>query len=239
MATATSIRPRVPLLGPRGLPYAVVLMGVAFLAFVAMAVWLSGDADGAAFDLPLDTWLLDHTGTTTAEVLLAVSEPGLTMGIVGVVVVGTALARRWDLAIFALVGPPLAVLVGSEILKPIIDRQYGLAEQLSGGAVQAGYAFPSGHETALTGVVVMLCVLLLRTTCGRRAKTIGVVVGALWVVVGAIGLVRNHYHYATDTLGGMCVGTVVVLATALVVDAAWPRINSRLARSPSRTPPAT
>lgn len=228
----------MPLLGPRSLPYVAAVMGAALAAFVAMAVWLSGNADPAGFDRPLDTWLLDHTGNTMAEILLAVSEPGLTMGVVGVVVIGAALARRWDLAVFALVGPPLAVFVGSEILKPIVDRKYGIVEQASGGAVKAGYAFPSGHETALTGVVVMLCVLLLRTTCTRRAKALGVLLGTVWVVVGAIGLVRNHYHYATDTLGGMCVGIVVVLATALVVDAAWPRISSPHARSPSRTPPA-
>ena len=37
--------------------------------------------------------------------------------------------------------------------------------------------------------------------------------------VGAVGLVANLYHYATDTVGGVCVAVATVLGVALLVDA--------------------
>ena len=53
----------------------------------------------------------------------------------------------------------------------------------------------------------------------RRAHRVVVaVLLGLWVGLAAIGLVRNHFHYATDTIGAVGVATAVVLASALLIE---------------------
>ena len=40
----------------------------------------------------------------------------------------------------------------------------------------------------------------------------------MWTVLAAVGLVRNFWHYATDTIGAMLLATTVVLGMALAID---------------------
>jgi uncharacterized membrane protein len=49
-----------------------------------------------------------------------------------------------------------------------------------------------------------------------------------WSLVAAVGLVRNLYHLATDTVGGVGVGVVVVLVCALAIDAVSGTVSNRL-----------
>ena len=107
--------------------------------------------------------------------------------------------------------------------------EHGLGEQATHGLLPAGYAFPSGHETALTSAVLVLLVLVLRSNLSGRRRALAVGIALLWIVLGAAGLVRNLYHYATDTVGGICVATVVVLGAALVVDAVTARRTAKQA----------
>jgi uncharacterized membrane protein len=55
----------------------------------------------------------------------------------------------------------------------------------------------------------------------------------LWALVAAIGLVRNFWHYATDTIGAMFLAVVVVVGLALLIDRS--RISSPGARSLAST----
>lgn len=177
------------------------------------------------------------TGHLVRDLLLGLSEPVLTIGTAGVVAFVALVHRRWDVLTVAVAGPTIALLLSTFVLKPSINRLYGDVELITRGKLKAGYAFPSGHETGLASVTVLLAALLLGSNWAPvRVKAAGVAALTVWTFLGAAGLVRAGYHYATDTIGGFLLGLVLVLAVALVVDRAASRISSPDARSPSRIP---
>jgi membrane-associated phospholipid phosphatase len=94
-------------------------------------------------------------------------------------------------------------------------------------------AYPSGHETGLVSLLVVLLLVLLQAALSRAAKAVGVTLLALWAGVGAVGLVRGHYHFATDTIGGIGVALACVLGVALVID--W--VSDRAGRPDRRDAP--
>ena len=114
--------------------------------------------------------------------------------------------------LLAIVGPLLASVLTEYVLKPLVHRE------TSSGAL----TFPSGHATGVTTVVVVLLVLLYR----RYGRTFALgALPLLAAVVGVVGVasVRLHYHYLTDVVGGVGVGTATVLALTAAATA-W---NSR------------
>lgn len=214
-------------------------MVLALAAFVAMAGSLHDSGDPTGFDSAVASWLYRHFGLIVQQILLALTEPGLTIGALVVVLAGAALARRWDIAVLTAVAPVIALGLMRYVLKPAINRSFGDVVKLSHGQILPGPAFPSGHETALTSVTVLLALLALRSSWTRRTKSISVATAVAWTIAGAAGLVRSAYHYATDTVGGILLALVVTLGTALLVDVLGPRfVSSPDVRSPSRTPPA-
>lgn len=233
----TTSEQRRPLIASGARAVVVGIIAVAVSVFVAMALWLHGTRDPTGLDAAVRDWLRSHTGHLARDLLLGLSEPVLTVGI-GAVAALVALVRRcWGVMVLAVAGPTIALLLSTFVLKPWIDRLYGDVELITRGVLKAGYAFPSGHETGLASVTVLLAVLLLRSDrASARGKAAGVAVLVVWTVLGAAGLVRAGYHYATDTVGGFLLGLVLVLAVALVVDVVEPRVSSPGARSPSRTP---
>jgi len=107
-----------------------------------------------------------------------------------------------------LVGPPLAMVTTSLVLKPLIDRTH-----------EGGLAFPSGHTTSVASVSVAAAVLLLgRVTVPAALRWGGSLALAVLVVSVGTSLVVRDYHYATDTVGGVGVALAVVLLTALAID---------------------
>lgn len=246
MSSGTAVgRTRVPLLDPRWRPLAWVTIVAATAVFLGLALEIHDTRTPTAFDSDVAAWLSRRGGVTGQQLLLVLSEPALTVGFLVVVTLCAVLLRRWDLAVFAAVGPSCAQLLSSVILKPIVHRQLGFHDPMRPGLITYNFAFPSGHETALTSAMVVVAMLLLRSSLTRQPKMIVVVLAAAWLVLGAAGLVRAGYHYGTDTIGGFCVALVAVVATALVVDAVTARVyrrgglSSPDAGNPSRTPRAT
>jgi membrane-associated phospholipid phosphatase len=118
----------------------------------------------------------------------------------------------------ALLGPLLAMVTTSLVLKPLIDR------------TRSGeLAFPSGHTTAIGSLAVAAGVLLLGWTVVPRVLR-GAGAGVLARLVLAVGasMVGRGYHYPTDTVGAVGVALAVVLLVALVVDAVADRAPSRV-----------
>lgn len=216
-------QPGHPLISGRGRIAAWVLIGFACTVFLALALALHDTSEPTSFDNAFAGWLYRHTGTTAQRGLLVLSEPGLTIGVVVLIALLAALMRRWAIVAFAVVGPGSAVVLSTVILKPIVHRLFGHVDDVTTAVFGPGYAFPSGHETGLASATTVLSVLLLRGPLEVRTKAIGLGVTVVWTVAGAAGLVRNGYHFVTDTIGGACVAIVVVLGTALVVDAVRPR----------------
>ncbi|MEO9138884.1 MAG: phosphatase PAP2 family protein [Jatrophihabitans sp.] len=236
MGASTAEQAR-PLIDSGGRRFVVAIIAVAVAAFVTMALWLHGTRDPTAFDANVRDWLNAHTGHLARDLLLGLSDPILTIGAAGIVALVALMRRRWDFLTLAVAGPTIALLLSTYVLKPSINRLYGDVELISHGKLKAGYAFPSGHETGLASVTVLLAVLLLGSNRAPvRVKAAGVAALTIWTLLGAAGLVRAGYHYATDTIGGFLLGLVLVLAVALVVDQVAPRISSPGARSPSRIP---
>ncbi|MGZ6778110.1 MAG: phosphatase PAP2 family protein, partial [Mycobacterium sp.] len=115
-----------------------------------------------------------------------------------ILLVGLAVAmvsRRWRLAVVIAVSPPVGIAL-ARLLKEVFGRE-------NDGAL----AYPSGHTT--TAVVVSGMIVLVAG-------------GALWAVLAATAFVvlamvgqAVTYHYFTDTVGALLLGSAVVCLSAV------------------------
>jgi hypothetical protein len=153
---------------------------------------------------PLDDWF-HGLGSGPARLLTALANP-LALLVIGLAVLAVALSRRWwRCASVTLLFPPAAyVLV--QVIKPLFGR-----------SEDGVFAYPSGHIT-LTTVVVGLVVVLAG--------------GALWAVLIAVGYIALAmvgvgvtFHYFTDTVGAVLLGTSIVCIAALVARRDLTRVN--------------
>jgi undecaprenyl-diphosphatase len=194
------------------------------VAIVAAAV-LVAVVGVAVYDVKtttaFDTWaarpLFDHIGERGRVVLLALTAPVITVGALAVIATVGALMRSWEVVALAIVGPTVAEVVTEFVLKPIVHRQ------ITDGP--SGYAYPSGHETGLVSLLVVLLLLLPRAQLSRSMTGLLDALLVLWAVLGAIGLVRGHFHFMTDTIGGIGVGVACVLGLAVLIDLGAPRLR--------------
>jgi hypothetical protein len=151
----------------------------------------------------VDDWFHRY-GHSPARWLLFFSDPRVLALVVLATLIVAVYRPDWRLAIATLVCPLLAMGL-ARLLKPLFGRE-------SDGAL----AYPSGH--AATMVVVMGMVVLVAR-------------GALWAVLAAVaycllGVIGQGvtYHYFTDTVGALLLGTAIVCVAALT-----------LGRAPHRT----
>ncbi len=148
--------------------------------------------------VPIDDWFqqvgVDLSPRVTS--FLGITVPVILTGALLVAVV-VALRRGWRRLAVAMVVSPLAAIAIVRMVKPIFGRE-------KGGAL----AYPSGHTTFL---VVVTGLLLLVAGAGLWA----VVVAAAAILLSMIGLAMT-FHYFTDTVGGVLLGTSVVCLAAIV-----------------------
>jgi membrane-associated phospholipid phosphatase len=146
---------------------------------------------------PLDDWF-HHFRRTPARWLLFFSDPWvLAIALMFGVAVALYLGRRRLAAVMVIA--PLVGIVLAQVLKHMFDRR-------SGGDL----AYPSGHTTAVVIVTGMLVLL-----AG----------GAMWAVLAAVTVnvlaaigQGVTYHYFTDTVGALLLGSAVVCLAALVAE---------------------
>jgi len=208
---------------------AMVVVGAALAVFVALAVWLHGVYE-TGVDEHLTRWIYMHIRREWQVHLLAdLTSPMFEEIVLAVVAIAAAVRRRWRIAVLAVVAPALALLVGEQVLKPLIHRPHSVANP-------SDNSFPSGHETGLVSMLTVLSVLLVRTAWSLAVKTAVLVVFGIWTVLGAVGLVRIFAHYPTDTLGAVCWSVAVVLSTTVLLDAVGRRrVSGPAAPDPPRT----
>lgn len=108
------------------------------------------------------------------------------------------MAGRWRLAAVSALCPPVAV-VSAQLLKRVFGRTR-----------DGELAYPSGHITAL--VVIAGMVVLV---AGGRLWAIVLATAA--VVVGMV-LVGITFHYFTDTVGALFLGSAYVAMAARLVE---------------------
>lgn len=197
-------------------------VSAAVLVLVLLAYHYSGATKPGRLDLGLERWLQMHVADPVGILHLAAylgnQVPVFVMTLL--VVTFGYVGGRWITVIFAVISPVTADIV-TESLKPPIGR-----------VINDYLAFPSGHATALISLLTVVMVLAL-----DRRKWELRIVGVLIVLVLAAGfvgmavaLIYEHLHYATDIIGGVCVGFSVVLALALILD----RIDRLWAGRPRR-----
>lgn len=139
--------------------------------------------------------------------LLFFTEP-LLLQLLLVAAVGVALyRRRWRLAAVAAL-TPLAGVVAGRVLKRLFGRER-----------EGALAYPSGHVTVMMtvlGVVVLVW--------GARRWLL--LAAAVFAGLGTAGQALT-YHYFTDTIGAVLLGSslVVLAATAAKLDGCQPRCD--------------
>ncbi len=152
----------------------------------------------------LDDWF-DRFGHTPVRALTLLANP-VSLAVIGVTVVVIALYRQWwRFAVLAVAFPPAAYLL-VQVIKPFFGRNAG-----------DGLAYPSGHIT-MTTVVVGLFVLVVRGALWARLVAIA------YVALAMVG-VGSTFHYFTDTVGGVLLGTSLVCVVALVSRRDLTRVN--------------
>jgi membrane-associated phospholipid phosphatase len=143
---------------------------------------------------PVDDWFQRYWDSP-ARRLAVVTNPHVLV-VVLVVVLSVALyRRRWRLAAATPLAPLVAIVV-VQILKPVFDREK-----------EGGLAYPSGHVTTL---VVVAGLAVLASGCAWWA----VVAAIAAVLLGMVG-VGITFHYFTDTVGGLLLGSTIVCVVAL------------------------
>jgi undecaprenyl-diphosphatase len=174
---------------------------------VALGLAVRGQRSGTAFDDEVDARVMRDVPTGVLNTLLHLTDPVPMALALAAVAVLAALRRRWPVCAVAVVAPLLALGLTEAVLKPLVHRtQQGLL------------AYPSGHESAPGCLATMLALLVLRSTWSTPAKIAGVSVLVLFLAACAIGLIGAFFHYATDTIGAVCLSVACVLITALIAD---------------------
>jgi membrane-associated phospholipid phosphatase len=119
--------------------------------------------------------------------------------------IAVALHRhRYRLAIATAVCPLVAMGL-ARVLKPVFGRERGPV-----------FAYPSGHTATLVAVMGMVVL-------AAGAALWVVLIAIAYSLLGMLG-VGVSFHYFTDTVGGLLLGTTIVCVAALV-----------LGRAPRRT----
>lgn len=154
---------------------------------------------------PLDDWF-HNLGDERQGLrqLLVFTDGRVLLALWAIVLIVALVQRRWRLAAVTAVTP----LAGVALAR--------LCKQAFGRTRDGAVAYPSGHTTLAT-VVFLLAVLLVGVT------TWSVVVLVMAMVLAVIGQAVS-YHYFTDTIGALFLGTglVCVALTAAGLDTCQP-----------------
>jgi membrane-associated phospholipid phosphatase len=164
------------------------------------------------FDSAVDTAVIaafrGHQG-----VLPWLARPGSTGPLIAVsvaIAVGCLLARRLNGAVLAACAVPVTAFADDAVLKHLFGRSH--LGQLS---------YPSGHAASAMTLATVLGVLLhdpAQRAAPRLARAGLVAAACAATAAVAIGVVGLRWHYCTDAVGGIALGTGTVLALAFLID---------------------
>jgi undecaprenyl-diphosphatase len=156
--------------------------------------------------------------------------PGSTVPLIAVsaaIAVGCLIARRPNGAALAVTAVPVTAFLDDTVLKHLIGRTH--LGQLS---------FPSGHVASAMTLATVLGVLLhdpARRPGIRMVRAAFVVTACALTAFVAAGVIGLRWHYFTDTVGGVALGTGTVLALALLIDLCSAPTRAQLCEDPQVT----
>lgn len=157
---------------------------------MALLGWAVGEGS-----TPVDDWFQQARGSALGWLLFFTDQRTVAVLLVGAVAVA-AYRRQWLLVAVVAISPVVAVGL-SRLFKELFGRQ-------KGGAV----AYPSGHTTLMVVVLGMVLLVL-------GAQLYVVVIATAWALLGMLGQAVT-YHYFTDAVGGLLLGSAIVCAAAAV-----------------------
>ena len=182
------------------------LLGWPFVGLPLM-VLLGMDVRGGA--TPIDAWMQQARGGPLGS-LLMFSDYRTTQTLLAATVAVALFRKLWALVPLALVTPAVGVF-SAETLKPIFGRIKGEA-----------LAYPSGHTTAM---VVAVGMLILAVGMRRWLVWAAIAFAALGILGQAV-----TYHYFTDAVGAVLLGTSLVCLAALILRSVRRRVRGTSAR---------
>jgi undecaprenyl-diphosphatase len=199
--------------------YVAIATVVAAFGFLLTKV-LVADGRGSWDVIGVNQWFADRFTPTVDRWSHAGSFLGDTVTIVGiatVVVIGLLIARRWRPALFVVTALTLEVTVFLTMTL-LVDR--ARPDVPKPDTVPPTSSYPSGHTAAAVAMYVGLAVLV--AICLRRRAARVAVLVAGFVVAFAVGLARvvRGMHHPSDTMTGVALGLMCLLAAALVVNVA-------------------
>jgi hypothetical protein len=156
---------------------------------------------------PVDAWLQQAHGGPLSSLLVFTDHRTAQALLVGAVAV-SLYRRLWSLVPLIVVVPMIG-LAASSLLKPVFGR---MKEQ--------GLAYPSGHTTVM--VIVLGMVIL---AAGARRWLLWA--AAAFAALGILGQ-SVTYHYFTDGVGALLLGTSLVCLAAAGLR--WTRRRTRWLR---------
>jgi membrane-associated phospholipid phosphatase len=150
------------------------------------------------------------------------SKPVLIIGVI--VVFLAAIFRDWVRAVACAAAPIIAVEVVEHIAKPMVGREIGAGS----------FTYPSGTVAAIAALST--AVFLVAPRLARPAAALG---GAAAVTATGIAVLVLRWHYPTDVVGGVWVGSGAVFTIDAVAHLPWLFVRrQRLGPSPA-TPGGT
>lgn len=177
--------------GRVGRPALLLSGGIAVVAMVVLGLVVGKSST------PLDDWFHRFRPTPARE-LLAFTDPRILIGILLVGVAVAVMSRRWRLA---------AVMAASPLIGIALARSL---KQMFGRENDGDLAYPSGHTTAAVVVVGMIVLL-------AGAAVWATAMACVYIVLAMIGQ-GVTYHYFTDTIGALLLGSAVVCVAAVAVE---------------------
>jgi membrane-associated phospholipid phosphatase len=231
---ATSVnaqaRPPVsPLLpGPARRPAAIGVVCCAAILGIG-AGFAAGRSQGNALDRPIDSWIIARlSGHLSVPVTIAdLGTPVALIVFTVILVAGCLAAGRVNGAILTIVCVPVASAITELALKPLVHETIGQNPP--------GLSYPSGHTTNVFVIIAILAVLLANPPHHWPSRRIRITIVAVAVLIGClviVSLIAIQFHYFTDTVGGICVSTGLVVGVALLLD--LPAARAVMSRWPRR-----
>ena len=124
---------------------------------------------------------------------------------VGVIFVVT-IFRDWVRAFVCAVAPIVAVEVVEHIAKPMVGREIGAGS----------FTYPSGTVTVVAALATAVFLV-----SPRLLRPLSAVVGSLAVAGVGVAVLVLRWHYPTDVLGGVCVGSGATFFIDAVAHLPW------------------
>jgi membrane-associated phospholipid phosphatase len=204
--------PRRPLLRDARRTRAWPVLAMCVIVIATLGLLLRGQGRPDGLDSFVDTATV-ASFSRHQEVLPWLALPGSTIPLIAVSVViaiGCLIARRPNGVVLAVTAVPVTAFLDDTVLKHLVDRTH--LGQLS---------FPSGHTASAMTLATVTGILLhdpARRTATRLARVALVIVACVVTALVAAAVIGLRWHYFTDTVGGVALGTGTVLTLALLID---------------------